>query len=67
MSLLIQFILSKIYNEKININKNSYYLEAKYSKYNLEKMYDVSIFDDIKVIQPITFVINELVDGDNNG
>ena len=40
---------------------------ATYSKYDLDKTYDVSIFDDIKVIQPITFPVNDLMDGDNNG
>ncbi len=42
----------------------TYDLVAKYPKYNLEKQYDVSIFDNVKVIQPITFPLNDLVDGD---
>ena len=44
----------------------TYDLEAKYPKYNMEKQYDVSIFDDIKVIQPITFSINDLIEGEEN-
>lgn len=44
----------------------TYDLVAKYPKYNLEKKYDVSIFDDIKVIQPITFPVNDFIVGDNN-
>ena len=59
--------LEKEINEVSDIDFTTYDLEASYSKYDLEKMYDVSIFDDIKVIQPITFPIDELVDGDNNG
>lgn len=47
-----------------DIDFTTYNLVAKYDKYNLEKEYDVSIFDNIKVIQPITFPINEM--GDNN-
>jgi hypothetical protein len=44
----------------------TYDLNAKYSKYNLDKKYDVSIFDNVKVIQPITFPVNDLVDGDQS-
>lgn len=44
----------------------TYDLEAKYSKYNFNKMYDVSIFDDIKVIQPITISVNDLIEGEEN-
>ena len=47
-----------------DISFTTYDLVAKYDKYNLEKKYDVSIFDNIKVIQPITFPIDEFVDGD---
>lgn len=44
----------------------TYDLEAKYPKYGLEKMYDVSIFDDVKVIQPITFPVTDLIEGEQN-
>ena len=44
----------------------TYDLEAKYPKYSLEKIYDVSIFDDIKVIQPIIFPVTELIEGEQN-
>ena len=44
----------------------TYDLEASYPKYNYNKMYDVSIFDDIKVIQPITISVNDLIEGEEN-
>lgn len=44
----------------------TYDLEAKYPKYGLEKMYDVSIFNDVKVIQPITFPVTDLIEGEQN-
>ena len=58
--------LEKEINEASDIDFTTYDLEVRYDKYNLNKMYDVSIFDDIKVIQPVTFPVSELVDGDNN-
>ncbi len=45
----------------------TYDLVAKYPKYNMEKTYDVSIFDNIKVIQPITMSVNDLIEGEENG
>lgn len=45
----------------------TYDLVAKYPKYNMEKNYDVSIFDNIKVIQPITMSVNDLIEGEENG
>ncbi len=59
--------LEKEINEVSDIDFTTYDLVATYSKYDLDKTYDVSIFDDIKVIQPITFPVNDLMDGDNNG
>lgn len=44
----------------------TYDLVANYPKYNINKMYDVSIFDNIKVIQPITIPVNDLIEGDEN-
>ena len=44
----------------------TYDLVANYPKYNFNKLYDVSIFDDIKVIQPITVSINDLIEGEEN-
>lgn len=58
--------LEKEINEASDIDFTTYDLEVRYDKYNLEKVYDVSIFDNIKVIQPITFPVSELMDGDNN-
>ena len=45
----------------------TYDLEAIYSKYNMNKMYNVSIFDNIKLIQPITISVNDLIEGEENG
>lgn len=42
-----------------------YNLKANYPKNNFEKMYDVSIFDNIKVIQPIRIPIS-MIEGDLN-
>lgn len=43
----------------------TYDLVANSKKYNLKKEYDVSIFDNVKVIQPVIFPVNDLVSGDN--
>ena len=42
-----------------------YNLKASYPKDNFEKVYDVSIFDDIKVIQPIRVPLS-MIEGDLN-
>ena len=42
----------------------TYDLVANSKKYNLKKVYDVSIFDNVKVIQPIIFPVGDLVSGD---
>lgn len=44
----------------------TYDLVANYPKYNMKKLYDVSIFDDVKVIQPITISVNDLIEGEEN-
>ena len=44
----------------------TYDLVANYPKYNMNKIYDVSIFDDVKVIQPITMSVNDLIEGEEN-
>ena len=44
----------------------TYDLVANYPKYNMSKLYDVSIFDDIKVIKPITISVNDLIEGEEN-
>ena len=44
----------------------TYDLVANYPKYNMNKEYDVSIFDNIKVIQPITISVNDLIEGEEN-
>lgn len=57
---------TKIVEDANDIVYTTYDLKAKYSEYGLEKMYNVSIFDEIKVIQPVTFPINELIEGEPN-
>ena len=52
-------------NEASDILYTTYDLIANYPNYNIEKKYDVSIFDNVKVIQPITFPLNDFVDGDS--
>ena len=44
----------------------TYDLVASYPEYDLSKKYDVTIFDNIKVIQPITFRVTELIEGEQN-
>ena len=53
-------------NDVSDISFTTYDLEAIDPKYNINKMYDVSIFDNVKVIQPIIFSINELIEGEGN-
>ena len=53
-------------NDVSDISFTTYDLEANYKEYNINKMYDVSIFDNIKVIQPITFSVNELIEGEQD-
>ena len=43
-----------------------YNLRAVYEKDNFERVYDVSIFDNIKVIQPVKIPMNIFMDGDYN-
>ena len=54
-------------NNASDILFTTYDLEANYKKYNVSKNYDVSIFDEVKVIQPVTFAIDELVEGEEFG
>jgi len=58
--------MKKDVNDVSDIIFTTYDLLAKYPKYNIEKIYDVSIFDDIKVIQPVTFPVTELIEGDRD-
>ena len=44
----------------------TYNLNANYPKYDLNKEYDVTIFDNVKVIQPITFPVTELIEGEQD-
>ena len=44
----------------------TYDLTARDNKYNVEKNYDVSIFDNVKVIQPINFPVEDLMDGEKD-
>ena len=52
-------------NDVSDIFFTTYDLVAKIPKYDVEKDYDVSIFDNVKVIQPITFPVNDLIEGDS--
>ena len=54
-------------NNASDIVYTTYDLDANYSEYDVSKKYDVSIFDDIKVIQPVTFAIDELIEGESFG
>lgn len=54
-------------NDASDIVYTTYDLEANYSEYNVSKKYDVSIFDDVKVIQPVIFAIDELIEGESLG
>jgi hypothetical protein len=54
-------------NNASDILFTTYDLEANYKKYDVSKNYDVSIFDEVKVIQPVTFAIDELVEGEKFG
>ena len=59
----------KINNEIEDVSDivfTTYDLESIYPKYNMKKMYNVSIFDDVKVIQPITISVNDLIEGEEN-
>ena len=58
--------ISKEIEDVSDIFYTTYDLFAKDSKYDVEKKYDVSIFDDIKVIQPVTFPVDELNNGEIN-
>ena len=58
--------INKEINDVSDIVFTTYDLVAKYPKYNLEKKYDVTIFDNVKVIQPITFSVTELIEGEQD-
>jgi hypothetical protein len=54
-------------NEASDILFTTYDLDAYYEEFNVSKKYDVSIFDNVKVIQPVVFAIDELAQGEENG
>ena len=54
-------------NNASDILFTTYDLEANYKKYDVSKNYDVSIFDEVNVIQPVTFAIDELVEDEEFG
>ena len=56
--------ISKEVTDVSDIVFTTYDLLAKYPKYNLEKKYDITIFDNVKVIQPITFPTTYLIEGE---
>ncbi len=51
-------------NSASDIVFTKYDLEASYPNNDLKKDYDVSIFDNVKVIQPVVFQLDEIVSGD---
>ena len=53
-------------NDISDILYTTYDLDANLKEYNLNKKYDVTIFDNVKVIQPITFSVTELIGGEDN-
>ena len=53
-------------NDTSDIVYTTYNLDASLKEYDLNKKYDVTIFDNVKVIQPITFSITELIGGEDN-
>jgi len=53
-------------NDISDIFYTTYKLDANLKEYNLNKDYNVTIFDNVKVIQPVTFSITELIGGEDN-
>lgn len=53
-------------NDISDILYTTYDLDANLKDYNLSKDYDITIFDNIKVIQPVTFSVTEIIGGDDN-
>lgn len=51
-------------NSASDIFFTKYDLEASYPNNDLKKDYDVSIFDNVKVIQPVVFQLDEIISGD---
>lgn len=53
-------------NDISDIFYTTYKLDANLKDYNLNKDYNVTIFDNVKVIQPVTFSVTELIGGEDN-
>lgn len=53
-------------NDISDIFYTTYKLDANLKEYNLNKDYNVTIFDNVKVIQPVTFSVTELIGGEDN-
>lgn len=53
-------------NEKADIVYTTYDVVATYPKNNIRKEYQIAIFDNIKVIQPIRIPITTLIEGEHN-
>lgn len=51
-------------NSAADIIFTTYDVEASYPDNSLEKDYNVSIFDNVKVIQPVVFQLDEIISGD---
>ncbi len=52
-------------NSPSEIVFTTYQIHATYPKNNIEREYELGIFDDIKVIQPIRIPITTILEGDN--
>lgn len=53
-------------NSKEDILYTEYHITASYPRNHVKKEYDVSMFDNIKIIQPIRIPITTLIEGDGN-
>ena len=53
-------------NSKDDILYTEYHITANYSRSHVKKEYDVAMFDNIKIIQPIRIPITTLIEGDEN-
>ena len=51
-------------NSAADIIFTTYDVEASYPDNDLKKDYNVSIFDNVKVIQPVVFQLDEIISGD---
>ena len=57
-------VLTDEVNSAADIIFTTYDVEASYPDNDLKKDYNVSIFDNVKVIQPVVFQLDEIISGD---